>query len=230
MKRILLKLSGESLGSNGVERNALHQVARQIAAVNKKKIAIAIVIGGGNIWRFRDNKHMTALSRVHSDYLGMLATVFNGVVLAAALQKLKVKAVAFSAVSAPDIVKPYKVSAAKKVLASRGVVILAGGTGKPFVTTDSAAAMRAGELNCEAVLKATNVNGVYSADPRKSKSAKLLKEINYATAIRKKFGVMDVKAFKLLKKYRIPTFIFNFNKKGLLRSAAEGKNVGSVVK
>lgn len=227
--RILLKLSGESLGKDGVDGKALNKVAREIAAVNKKGIAIAIVIGGGNIWRFRDKKDLTALPRIHSDYLGMLATVFNGVTLSATLNKLGVKSIAFSAVQAPDIVKKYSPSLAQKVLAKGGIAILTGGTGKPFVTTDTAAAMRAIETKCDRVLKATNVDGVYSADPRKSKSAKLFKELDYKTAIKKQFGVMDIKAFRLLAKHKIPLTIFNFSKKGLLAKAAEGDNVGTVI-
>ncbi|MFH1375847.1 MAG: UMP kinase, partial [Patescibacteria group bacterium] len=209
---------------------SLRQVSRQIAAVNKKGVAIAVVIGGGNIWRFRDNKQISSLPRVESDYLGMSATIFNAVTLASALRKLKIRTKVFSAIRAPvELAEPYSASAAKKFLDKGGVAILAGGTGKPFVTTDSAAAMRAGELNCEAVLKATNVNGVYSADPRKSKSAKLLKEIDYATAIRQKLGVMDQKAFRILAKHKIPTFVFNFNRKGLLGRAAAGQNAGTVI-
>ena len=227
--RILLKLSGESLGKDGVDGKSLMQVAKEIVAVNKKGIAIAIVIGGGNIWRFRDNKNLTTLPRVHSDYLGMLATVMNGTVLAAALKKLGVKAKAFSAVKAPDIVEKYSPVAAKKILAKGGVAVLAGGTGKPFVTTDTAAAMRAIETKCDRILKATNVDGVYSADPRKSKSAKLLKELDYKTAIKKQFGVMDVKAFALLAKAKIPLTVFNFGKKGLLLKAAQGQNVGTII-
>lgn len=229
--KVLLKLSGESLGANGIDSNAVARVAKQIAELSKKGIALAIVIGGGNIWRFRDNKNLTALPRVHSDYLGMTATVFNGVILAAALQALGVKAKAFAATRAPlEIIEPYSIAGAKKVLAAGGVAILAGGTGKPFVTTDSAAAMRASELKCDLVLKATTVDGVYTADPRKSKSAKLYEELDYKTAIQKKLGVMDLKAFEILQKNKIPTRVFNFGKKGLLLQAATGKNVGTLIR
>lgn len=229
--RILLKLSGESLGSGGVDYKKLQRVAQQIAAVNRKGIAIAIVIGGGNVWRFRDNQKLTSLPRVNSDYLGMLATVFNGVTLTAALRDLKINAEVFSAVKAPsEIVKPYSIVNARKVLAQGGVVVLSGGTGKPFVTTDTAAAMRAVEMRCSRILKATNVDGVYDADPRKNKKAKLLKELTYKETIAKQYGVMDLKAFEILEKKKIPLSVFNFGKAGLLLKAASGESVGTLIR
>ena len=229
--RILLKLSGESLGSGGVDYKCLQKVAQQIAEVNRKGIAIAIVIGGGNVWRFRDNQKLTSLPRVNSDYLGMLATVFNGVVLTAALRDLKINAEVFSAVKSPsEITQPYSITHARKVLAKGGVVVLSGGTGKPFVTTDTAAAMRAVEMRCERILKATNVDGVYDADPRKNKKAKLLKQLTYKETIAKKYGVMDLKAFEILAKQKIPLAVFNFGKAGLLLRAASGEDIGTLIR
>jgi uridylate kinase len=228
--RILLKLSGESLGSGGVDAKLVKKVALQIANINRKGIAIAVVIGGGNVWRFRDNTKLKSLPRVNSDYLGMLATVMNGVVLNAALRDLKVKAEVFSAVKSPsEITQPYNIAKAREVMQKGGVVVLSGGTGKPFVTTDTAAAMRAAEMQCERILKATNVDGVYDSNPRVNREAKLLKEISYKEAIEKKYGVMDLKAFEILQKKKIPLSIFNFGKAGLLIKAAAGKNVGSVL-
>ncbi len=230
MKKILLKLSGESLGKNGVDANSLKRTSNEIATA-ARHASIAIVIGGGNIWRFRDNSHLTTLPRIESDFLGMLATVFNAVTLAAALQKLKIQVKVFSSITAPtELVEKYSITSARKFLEKKGVVILAGGTGKPFVTTDSGAAMRAAELKCDLVVKATNVDGIFDQDPRKSKSAKLLKEVSYKTAIQKKLGVMDLKAFQILAKKEIPTHIFNFSKKGLLSQACLGENIGSIVK
>ncbi len=228
--KILLKLSGESLGSGGIDSKSLKKVVGEITAVAKKKVGIAVVVGGGNIWRFRDNKNLTSLPRVNSDYLGMLATVFNAVTLEAALKKKNLRTKAFSAVQAPsEIIDPYKISDAKEILEKGGVVILAGGTGKPFVTTDSGAAIRAVELKCDLVAKATNVDGVFDRDPRKSKKAKLLKEVSYKTAISQKLEVMDIKAFRILAKAKIPTRVFNFDKKGLLSKAVEGQNVGTKI-
>jgi len=229
MKKILLKLSGESLGKSGVETRSLERTANEIAQASKSA-SIAIVIGGGNIWRFRDNKNLTSLPRIESDYLGMLATVFNATTLKAALKKMKVRVETFSTVTAPkEIIKPYQISAVQKFLTKKGVVILAGGTGKPFVTTDSGAALRAKELKCDLLVKATNVNGVFNKNPRDNKNAKLLKALDYKTVLQKKFGVMDLKAFQILAKNKIPISIFNFAKKGLLKKAVEGKNVGSLI-
>ena len=229
MKKILLKLSGESLGSNGVDTKVLQRTVREITAAAKLS-SLAIVIGGGNIWRFRDKKNLTSLPRVSSDYLGMLATVFNAVTLAAALKKSNVRTKVFSAVRAPtELAEPYRISTVKKFLAKKGVAVLAGGTGKPFVTTDTAAALRAVDLQCDLVVKATNVDGLYDKDPRKSKNAQLLKELDYKTAIKQRLGVMDLKAFQLLTKQKIPTRIFNFAKTGLLKKAVAGKNVGSLL-
>jgi len=229
--RILLKLSGESLGSGGVDYKCLQKVAQQIAVVNRKGIAIAIVIGGGNVWRFRDNQKLTSLPRVNSDYLGMLATVFNGVVLNAALKDLGINAEVFSAVKSPsEITQPYSITKARKVMGKGGVVILSGGTGKPFVTTDTAAAMRAVEMQCERILKATNVDGVYDSDPRKNRKAKLLKQLTYRETIAQKYGVMDLKAFEILEKKKIPLAVFNFGKAGLLLKAASGEAVGTLIR
>lgn len=229
--RILLKLSGESLGSGGVDYKKLQRVAQQIAAVNRKGIAVAIVIGGGNVWRFRDNQKLTSLPRVNSDYLGMLATVFNGVVLTAALKDLEINAEVFSAVKSPsEITQPYSIAKARKVMGKGGVVVLSGGTGKPFVTTDTAAAMRAVEMRCERILKATNVDGVYDSDPRKNRKAKLLKQLTYKETIAKKYGVMDLKAFEILEKKKIPLAVFNFGKAGLLLKAASGEDIGTLIR
>jgi uridylate kinase len=230
MKKILLKLSGEALGKSGIDAKILQRTANEIA-VAAKISSIAIVIGGGNIWRFRDNQHLTDLPRVQSDFLGMSATVFNAVVLSSALKKLKIRTKVFSAIQTPkELAEPYSISAAKKFLTKKGVAILAGGTGKPFVTTDSGAAMRAAELHCDLVVKATNVAGIFDKDPRKNKNAKLLKEIDYKTAIQQKLGVMDIKAFRILSKHKIPTCIFDFKKKGLLEKTIADKNVGSLIK
>jgi uridylate kinase len=234
--RVLLKLSGESLGlttgsnkGEGVSAQTVQKLARELAAVNKKGIALAIVIGGGNLWRFRDNQGLKSLPRESSDYLGMLATVFNATVLAAELNKLKIKTEAFSAVAAPKIIKKYTPAAASQVLNAGGVVVLAGGTGRPYVTTDTGAAMRAIELKCTRVLKATNVDGVYSADPRKDKKAKLFTQLTYAEILVNKLAVMDEKAFRLMQKAKMPLTVFNFNKKGLLLRAARGYNVGTII-
>lgn len=224
MKKVLLKISGEAFASEA----ELKRTAREIAAT-AKIASLAIVVGGGNIWRFRDKKDLR-IDRVESDFLGMTATTFNAVTLSAVLKKLKIRTKVFSAIRTPtELAEPYSISAAKKFLSKKGAAILAGGTGKPFVTTDSGAAIRAVELKCDLVVKATNVDGVFDHDPRKSKSAKLLKKISFKKAVQEKFGVMDLAAFKILGKADIPISVFNFAKKGLLKKAVEGKNMGSLI-
>lgn len=228
MKKILLKLSGESLGANGVDAKILARTVREISAA-AKIASLAIVVGGGNIWRFRDKKNLK-IGRVESDFLGMTATVFNAVVLKNALAATGARAKVFSAVrTANELAEKYSANATRKFLARKGVAILAGGTGRSGVTTDTAAALRAAELNCELVVKATNVDGIFDRDPRKSRSAKLLSEINFAEVLRKKLGVMDHEAFEVLAKKKIPIRVFNFAKTGLLRKAVAGENVGSLV-
>ena len=228
MKKILLKLSGESLGKSGVDAKILRRTVAEISSA-AEFCSLAIVVGGGNIWRFRDKKEL-AIGRVESDFLGMTATVFNAVVLENALANLGIRAKVFSAVkTADELSEKYSATAARKFLARKGVAILAGGTGKSGVTTDTAAALRAAELNCELVVKATNVDGVFDRDPRKSHSAKLFSEINFAEVLKKNLGVMDREAFEILAKKKIPVRVFNFAKKGLLKKAVAGENVGSLV-
>lgn len=229
--RILLKLSGESLShdGSGLSTTTTHAIAEAIATVNRAGIALAIVIGGGNIWRFRNNEKAKYIPRERSDYLGMMATVMNGAVLAAALRDMGIDAEVFSAIPAPEVIRPYTIDAARDVLTRGGVAICAGGTGRPYVTTDTASAFRAVELGCERVLKATNVDGVYDADPRTNPDAKLYADVTFEEVIEKKLGVMDATAFALLAEYRIPITVFNFEKDGLLIKAAKGEKVGTII-
>jgi len=229
-KRVLLKLSGESLAESGsgIDAQTTESLAAELAKVNKKGVALAIVVGGGNIWRFRDNTDAKFLEREQSDKLGMLATVFNGTALAAALQAKKINAVAFSAIDNP-VLPRYEICSAKNVLESGGIAIVTGGTSNPYFTTDSAAALRAVELGCDRVLKATNVDGVYDSDPRKNKNAKLLKKLSFAEVIEKNLGVMDATAFALMAEHSMPLTVFNFEKKELLAPAAAGQNVGTQI-
>lgn len=230
--RVLLKLSGESLSKDGhgLSVTTTHRIAEQIIAVHKAGIALAIVIGGGNIWRFRDNEKAKYLPRERSDYLGMMATVMNGAVLAAALRDMGADAEAFSAIPAPEVIRPYSIDSAREILARGGIAVCGGGTGRPYVTTDTAAAFRAVELECGRVLKATNVDGVYDADPRNNPAAKLFTEVSFEEVIEKKLAVMDATAFALLAEFRVPLTVFNFEKEGLLLRAAQGEPVGTVVR
>ena len=228
--RVLLKLSGEALaaGNDSVSAEIVKKLATNISAVNKAGIALTIVIGGGNLWRFRDNRDATFLPREQSDQLGMLATVMNGVVLGAALRAQGCDTAVFSALTVP-VAQAYFITQAQAVLEFGGIAIVVGGTGNPYFTTDTAAALRAVELHCDRVLKATNVDGVYSADPHKNKSAQLYKKLSYAEIKQKKLRVMDDTAFALLAEHQIPLTVFNFQRKGLLLKAAKGQNVGTVV-
>ncbi|MCF7846117.1 MAG: hypothetical protein K9L85_02670 [Candidatus Peribacteraceae bacterium] len=228
MKKVLVKLSGESLGGSGVDTKILRRTVREISAAAKFG-SLAIVIGGGNIWRFRDKKNLK-IDRVESDFLGMTATIFNAVTLKNALAQIGLRVKVFSSIRVPEeLGEKYSAAAARKFLARKGVAILAGGTGKPFVTTDTAAALRAAELKCDLVVKATNVDGIFDRDPRKSRAAKLLKQVSFAEVLKQNLGVMDRKAFEVLAKKSTPIRVFNFAKTGLLKKAVAGENVGSLV-
>lgn len=230
MQRILLKLSGESLGQAGIDAAATAAVAAQLATVASTGVQLAVVIGGGNIWRFRDNATAGSfLPRSQSDFLGMLATVMNGVALAAAVRAAGVAATAFAAVPAPEIAEPYSIAAAEKVLQTGGVAVLTGGTGRPFFTTDTAAALRAVELGCTRILKATTVDGVYDRDPRADPAAVKYDRLTFAEALAQKLGVLDATAFALLAEHAIPLTVFNFEVPGGLTRAAAGEAVGTLV-
>jgi uridylate kinase len=217
-------------GEGGVSTRSILSVARALARVNAKGTAFAVVVGGGNIWRYRDHSDLTVLSREQSDYLGMLATVYNAVALTHALRDIGVDAVAYSAVAAPrQLVRPYSAAAARRHLARGGVVVLAGGTGRPYVTTDTGAALRAAELGCTRVVKATGVDGVYTADPRHDPTARLLKTLTCTEALAAGVRVFDATGFQRLRKTGITLQVFNFNKKNLLTRALEGYNVGTQV-
>ena len=227
--RVLLKLSGESLGSSGIDGADTLGVAGEIAAAHRSGIGIAIVIGGGNIWRFRNNTDKSFLPRYVSDYLGMMATVMNGIVLCNALKSLGVDAECFSATPAPEVATVYSIPAATAVLERGGIAVCAGGTGRPYFTTDTAAALRAVELQCTRVLKASTVDGIYTADPHADPTATLIPELTFAECRQQNYGVMDAAAFALLAEHHIPISVFNFAKPGLLLDAAMGKNVGTLV-
>lgn len=180
-KRVLLKLSGEVLGGeneNGIDFKFLGKLAQEIKQIKKSGAEIAIVIGGGNYWRYRDFKDAN-LDRVNSDYLGMLATVINSVAMQDELRAAGVRASVLTAFNMDKLAETFSARRAQELLKAGEVVICAGGTGNPFCTTDSAAALRAGELRCDLILKATNVDYAYDKDPRKHKDAKPFKKISY---------------------------------------------------
>ncbi len=230
-KRIMLKLSGEVFSKkngSGIDRETLDSVAQTIAGVAKTGVQLVIVVGGGNIWRYRDMKQV-GIERSVSDGMGMLATIMNSVALQSALEHFGCHSRVLSAVDVPQLAEPFIRRRAMRHLEKKRVVICAGGTGNPFFTTDSAAALRASELNCDILLKATDVDGIYDKDPQKFKHATLFKELSYQDALEKRIAVMDQAAFSLCQEQNLPIRVFNFFKKGELLKAVKGKKVGTLV-
>ncbi|MFH1348418.1 MAG: UMP kinase [Patescibacteria group bacterium] len=230
-KRIMIKLSGEALckpDSTGLNQSILMEVADSIKAVSDKGIQVAIVVGGGNIWRYRDTK-ASGIERTASDAMGMLATIMNGVGLQAALEKSGQHTRVCSAIDVPQLAEPYLRRRALRHLEKGRIVICSGGTGNPYFTTDSAAALRALELGCEILLKATNVDGIYDKDPDEHKDAVLYDQLTYQEAMEKHLNIMDQAAFSLCQDQKLPIRVFNYKDKGNLLKAATGEDVGTLV-
>jgi uridylate kinase len=231
-KRIMLKLSGEAFSKGGkgqgINQAVLLSVAKRIAEVADKGLQVVVVIGGGNIWRFRDTQG-SGIERTVSDAMGMLATIMNSVALQAALEAFGRETRVLSAIDVPQLAEPYIRRRAVRHLERGRVVICAGGTGNPYFTTDSAAALRALELNCDILLKATNVRGIYDKDPKRYRNAQLYTELTYQEAIEKHLAVMDQSAFSLCAEQKLPIRVFNFASHGALLKAAVGEEVGTLV-
>jgi len=230
-KRIMLKISGEVLGDkkgDGIDVDSLTKIAKEICKVQKAGIEVAIVCGGGNIWRYRDTKK-AGIERTTSDYMGMMATIMNGVALQSAIENLGVHSRVATSLDLPQIAEPYIRRRAVRHLEKKRVVICAGGTGNPYFTTDTAAALRAVELNCDILLKATKVDGVYDADPEKVKTAKKYKELSFQEAIEKNLKIMDQTAFSLCRESNMKILVFNMHKENAILEAAEGKAIGTLV-
>lgn len=229
-KRVLLKISGESLASGfGFDYDKLHTIAASVVSVWKSGIEVVIVIGAGNIWRFRDTTE-SGIERTASDAMGMLATIMNAVALQSAIEKLKCPTRVCSAINVPQLAEPYLRRRCERHLEKGRIVICAGGTGNPYFTTDSAAALRALELSCDVILKASTVDGVYDKDPKKFKDAKKYEKITFQEAIEKNLKVFDQSAFSLCREQNLPIVVFNFLKKNAFLDAATGKNIGTLVK
>ena len=230
-RRILLKLSGEVLGGSdgvGADGKALMAAAGEIAQLIKKNVQVAVVVGGGNFWRYRDNKSLV-ISRTTSDAVGMMATIMNARLLAEALEALKVKARVLSAHGNFYFAEPYVPDFGRRCLEKGEVVLCAGGTGNPYFTTDTAAALRALELDCDELLKGTKVEGVYDSDPMKNKKAKFFSKLKYQEVLDRELGVMDLTAIVLCKDNGLPVRVFNGNGKGNLLKAALGKSIGTLI-
>lgn len=229
-KRVLLKVSGEMLADKsgqGADAAAVLALAEDIKALWKKKVQVAIVVGGGNFWRFRDNKALS-IPRTASDAIGMLATLMNGRLLQEALKTLKVPAHLLSAHGEFYFAEPYVPSRGTALLDRGDIVICAGGTGNPYFTTDTAAALRALELKCDVFLKETKVDGIYNKDPMKHKNAKRFEAISYDKVLDMRLELMDLTAITLCKENKLPVFVFQ-GKHGNVLKAVSGKKIGSII-
>lgn len=230
-KRILLKLSGESLMGEkqfGIDHNRLSQYAKEIKEIAKKGVEIGIVIGGGNIFRGIQAAE-GGMDRVQGDYMGMLATVINSMALQSALETNGVQTRLLTAIKMEEIAEPFIRRRAVRHLEKGRVVIFGAGTGNPYFTTDSAASLRAIEIEADVVLKGTRVDGIYSADPEKDKSATKFDTISFDDVYAKGLNVMDMTAFTLCKENALPIIVFNMDKPGTLLKVVTGEKMGTLV-
>ncbi|MDP8259377.1 MAG: UMP kinase [Candidatus Aadella gelida] len=230
--RVVLKISGEALMGDlgyGIDPKVSNSIAKQIKEVKKTGIEIAIVIGGGNIFR-----GLTAASkgmdRSTADYMGMLATMLNGLALQDALETVGVHTRVLTAIEMQELAEPYIRRRAVRHLEKGRVIIFVCGTGNPYFTTDTAAALRAVEIGAEMILKATKVDGVYSKDPVKYKNAKKYTELSYMEVLEKKLKVMDATAVSLCMDNDLPIVVFSMKKKGNIKKAVDGKKIGTIIK
>ena len=230
-KRILLKLSGEALMGNrthGVDPDRIKAYCKEISELVKTGVEIAIVIGGGNIFRGL-SAASNGMDRVQADYMGMLATVINGLALQSTLEESGIQTRLQTALKMESIAEPYIKRRAVRHLEKKRVVIFSAGTGNPFFTTDSAAVLRAIEINADVILKGTRVDGIYNLDPEKNKDAIKFEHLTFDDAIAKKLKVMDSTAFTLSKENKLPIIVFNMNKPGNLKKIIDGKQIGTIV-
>ncbi len=230
--RVLLKLSGESLMGDrnyGIDSQMLEQYAQDIKAITDIGVEVAVVIGGGNIYRGMNEKE-TGIERAQGDYMGMLATVINGMALQAALEKAGVKTRLQSAIKMEQVAEPYIRRRAMRHLEKGRVVIFGAGTGNPYFTTDTAGSLRAIEINANVILKGTRVDGIYTADPEKDSSAKKYDTVSFDEVISKGLKVMDMTAFTLCQENKLPIIVFDMNTPGNLLNVISGKKVGTLVK
>lgn len=231
-KRVLLKLSGESLiGDNafGLDPKVLAQYASDIKGIVDIGVEVAVVIGGGNIYRGM-NEADTGIERAQGDYMGMLATVINGMAIQSALEKIGVYTRLQSAIKMEAVAEPYIRRKAMRHLEKGRVVIFGAGTGNPYFTTDTAGSLRAIEIKAEVILKGTRVDGIYTADPEKDSTATKYETISYQECMSKNLKVMDMTAFTLCMENDLPIIVFDMNASGNLMDVVMGKNVGTLVK
>ncbi|MBU0981567.1 UMP kinase [Patescibacteria group bacterium] len=230
-KRVMIKLSGEVLGGSdgvGADPDSVMKICKEVKAVAKTGVQVAIVVGGGNFWRFRDNKSLK-IPRSSSDAIGMMATIMNARLLAEALRSIGVNAHALAPHSDDYFAMPYAPVRGKKLLDKKYVVVCGGGTGNPYFTTDTTAALRALELECDVLLKATKVDGVYDKDPKKHKGAKFYDKISYDEVLDRELQVMDLASIVLCKENSLKVHVFNLQVEGNMLATVKGKKIGSLI-
>mgnify|MGYP006077778373 FL=1 len=230
-KRILLKLSGEALLGEkdfGIDPKQIEQYARDVKAIVDEGVEVAIVIGAGNIFRGIQAEE-TGIDRASGDYMGMLGTVMNGVALQSGFENLGINTRLVSAIEMKEIAESYIRRRAMRHLEKGRVVIFVAGTGSPYFTTDSAAALRASEINADVLIKGTRVDGIYTADPEKDASATKFESISFDEVIEKRLPVMDMTAFTMCQENKMPIIVFNMNEKGSLQRVIAGEKIGTLV-
>ncbi|KAG8383788.1 hypothetical protein BUALT_Bualt04G0050100 [Buddleja alternifolia] len=231
-RRVLLKVSGEALAGDqmqNIDPKITMSIAREVASVTRLGIEVAIVVGGGNIFRGASWAGSSGLDRSSADYIGMLATVMNAIFLQATMESIGIPTRVQTAFRMSEVAEPYIRRRAVRHLEKGRVVIFAAGTGNPFFTTDTAAALRCAEINAEVVLKATNVDGVYDDDPKRNPNARLLETLTYQDVTSKELSVMDMTAITLCQENNIPVVVFNLNKVGNISKAIRGESVGTLI-
>lgn len=231
-KRILLKISGEVLtgeGNYGIDPQVMQEIAQEIKEVKTLGVELAIVIGGGNIFR-GVAASSEGMDRVSADYMGMLATVLNGIALQDALEKVGVQTRVQTAIEMRELAEPYIRRKAIRHLEKGRVVIFAGGTGNPYFTTDTTASLRAMEIGAEVILKATKVDGIYNTDPLLDKRAKKYNELTYLDVLKKQLKIMDATAISLCMDHQIPIIVFSLKKKGNIKRVILGEKIGTKVR
>ena len=231
-KRVLLKLSGEALlGSkeHGIDAETAASFAGQVKEVCELGVQVAVVVGGGNIFRGQVESERFGLDRSVADYMGMLATVLNGLALQNALEQIGIQCRVMTAIPISSVAEPYIRRRALRHLEKNRVVIFVAGTGNPYFTTDTAAALRATELGMDVILKATQVDGVYTADPKKDKTATKFKTIRFMDALQRKLKVMDSTAFSMCMDNNMPIIVFNLGQKGNIKRVVLGEKIGTLV-
>ncbi len=230
--RVLLKLSGESLGDErgmGIAPEAVHHMAKQVCEVRELGVQTVVVVGGGNIYRGLSGSER-GIERATGDYMGMLATVINALALQDALEKLGCPTRVQSAIAMAQVAEPFIRRRAVRHMEKGRVVIFGGGTGNPYFSTDTAAALRANEIGAEVILKATKVDGIYDSDPKKNPNAKKFPEISYLDALQRQLKVMDSTAFSLCMDNKMPIIVFDFSKHHNLRRVVLGEKIGTLVR